>query len=86
VVSGCHVKPSRFYITPSFWAAGLRPWKHWNNSTASSGVGYIGSCGCDGIRLYLWRVRHHHFTRLTVITQGLRYHYHWSSNAHRWQQ
>jgi|SRR5215468_8739326 len=84
VVRGCHVKPHTFHITPRFFAAGVH-WSRWNHLTAR-GVGYIGSCGCDGIRLGLWRARHHHFTRLTVTTQGITEHWHWSWNGHRWRQ
>jgi len=85
VTRGCHIRPSTFHITPRFWVAGLHHWRRWNHITAS-GLGYVGSCGCDGVRLYLWRVRHHHFTRLNVTTQGLYWHYHWSWNGHRWRR
>ena len=82
VVRGCHIRPGTFHITPKFYAAGMH-WRRWSHTTAS-GIGHIGGAS-DGIRLYLWRERNHHFTRLNVTTQGIRERYHWSWNGHRWR-
>jgi hypothetical protein len=82
-VAGCHIRPHRFYLTRHSWFKALH-WSRWNH-TSASGAGLIGGADGDGAGLVLGRVRDHHFTRLTVITQGIYEHFHWSASAHRWE-
>ncbi len=83
-VAGCHVRPHKFYIFRTSPITHVH-WSSWNH-TSARGDGHIGGPhSTDGADLVLHRVRDHHFTRLTVITQGIFEHYHWSASEHSWE-